>query len=126
MARVSGVQHVAVTVDDLASALEFYVGLLGLEVLPRPDLPFEFAWLRAGAQEVHVGVGEPNPSRRNHFALEVEDIDGFVARLEAGGVEVFRVDPPIVGAGRQAIVRDPAGNMVELNEPDAASRALRA
>lgn len=50
-----------------------------------------------------------------HFALEVDDVDAAVARLEADGVPAFfpPTDLDVVGV-RAALVRDPDGNAVEL------------
>jgi predicted enzyme related to lactoylglutathione lyase len=41
-----------------------------------------------------------------------------VEELEAAGVKV-RVSNYVPGAGRQAFLRDPSGNRIELNQPDA-------
>jgi catechol 2,3-dioxygenase-like lactoylglutathione lyase family enzyme len=54
----------------------------------------------------------PSPNGQ-HFALLVEDIDATVAELRAAGVTIS--DPSPVGAGRQAFVTDPSGNLVEIH-----------
>jgi len=46
----------------------------------------------------------------------VTDLDGAAAELRAQGVAV--TDPVGAGSGRQAFLADPAGNRVELQEPD--------
>ena len=51
-----------------------------------------------------------------HFALLVDDLDAAVAELRDQGLEVS--DPSPVGPGRQAFTADPAGNMIELNQPN--------
>jgi predicted enzyme related to lactoylglutathione lyase len=49
--------------------------------------------------------------------LRVADLDTAVADLEAAGVRVRRSEYT-PGAGRQAFLRDPSGNRIELNQPD--------
>lgn len=112
-----GVHHVAVVVDDLDAALEFY-GKLGARELDRPDFGFPGAWLQLGAQQVHLGVStDPVPNLFQHFALQVADLDACVADLQANGVKVDTI-PHMPGAGRQAFLHDPSGNMIELNQPE--------
>ena len=51
-----------------------------------------------------------------HFALRVDDLDDAVAELRAQGIKVDPI-PEAPGAGRQAFLTDPAGNLIELNQP---------
>ena len=114
-----GVHHVSLNVDDLDASLAFYVDQLGLEVLPRPDFGFPGAWLRSGPQELHLmEVEEHVAPQGQHFAFRVSDLDATKETLEKQGIEVSKIfDLP---NGRQAFMKDPAGNMLELNEPNAA------
>lgn len=57
------------------------------------------------------------PPVAKHFAIRVDDIDAAVTDLQDHGVEVYRV-PLICGAGYQAVLQDPFGNLVELNQPE--------
>ncbi len=115
--QLLGVHHVSINVVNLDAALKFYVDLLGLKPLPRPDFGFAGAWLAAGGQQLHlIQAGESHVSRGEHFAFQVGDIDGACAELRSHGLDVS--DPmALPGAGRQAFLRDPSGNVVELNEP---------
>jgi len=113
----SGVHHVSLNVDDLDACLAFYVDVLGLKVLPRPDFGFPGAWLAAGPQQIHLmQMPEHEAPQGQHFAFRVDDIDQASAELREAGVEVSKATE-IPGVGRQAFLRDPAGNMIELNEP---------
>jgi catechol 2,3-dioxygenase-like lactoylglutathione lyase family enzyme len=115
--NVAGLHHIALNVDDLDAATHFYVDQLGFPLLDRPPFDFPGAWLQAGEHQVHLMVMPGfEADRRQHFALRVDDLDAEVASLEAAGVEVFRA-AEVAGAGRQAFLRDPSGNRIELNEP---------
>jgi len=113
------VHHVSINVDDVDAAIEFYTKTLGLTKRPdRPDFGFGGAWLDAGGQQVHLIEGEPPPSKGQHFALQVADLDGAVAELRSAGLKVS--DPSPVGTSRQSFLRDPSGNQIELHQPASA------
>jgi catechol 2,3-dioxygenase-like lactoylglutathione lyase family enzyme len=114
--RATGVHHVSINVTDVDEAIGFYTDVLGLTVRgDRPDFGFGGAWLDVGGQQVHL-IESPVPQGLGqHFALRVDDLDGVVAELRSGGVEVS--DPSPVGTSRQAFLSDPAGNLVELHQP---------
>ena len=114
---VRGLHHVNVNVHDLDAALAFYVDQLGFELLPRPDFGFAGAWLQMGEHQLHLVVAaDAAIDPRQHFALEVADLDAACAELDAVGVS-YRRTPALPGAGAQAFLRDPSGNRIELNEP---------
>lgn len=111
-----GVHHVSINVRDAAEAVEFYTSVLGLTVRgDRPDFGFAGAWLDIGAQQLHLLEVPVPDDRGQHFAIEVDDLDGAVDELRAGGVHVG--DPTPVGTGRQAFLHDPSGNTIELHQP---------
>ncbi len=114
-----GVHHVSINVDDVEKAGPFYLEVLGMERLPRPDFGFPGLWLQCGGQQIHlIQVENHVAPDGQHFALCVDDIDAARRDLCAKGVVVSDViDSP--GAGRQAFFRDPAGNLIELNQPGA-------
>ncbi len=112
---ITGVQHVSINVDDTEAALAFYVEGLGLTPIPRPDIGIAGAWLIApNGVQVHLielpGGGNPN----NHFALDVVDIDAAIAAVREAGIEAGNWND--IGTGRQVFLRDPSGNIVELNQ----------
>jgi glyoxylase I family protein len=112
--KPAGVHHVAICVADAQKGLAFYRDVLGMTQLPRPDLGPGY-WLDAG-QQVHLMESDTPPCAANHFAIQVDDIDAAVTDLEQG-VEVHRI-PFIAGAGHQAFLHDPFGNLLELNQPE--------
>ncbi len=115
--KLQGVHHVSLNVSDVEEARRFYVDVLGLEEIPRPAFPFPGAWLRSGGQEIHLIRQEGHRAPEGqHFAFRVDDVDAAAKALAARGVSVGGpMDVP--GAGRQAFLRDPSGNLIELNQP---------
>jgi glyoxylase I family protein len=112
-----GVHHVSIMTPDVEAALAFYTDVLGLTVRDdRPDFGIGGAWLDAGDQQVHLVEGAVPSEAGQHFALRVGDLEAVVAELRGRGLDV--PDPFVTGVGRQTTVRDPAGNVVELNQPD--------
>lgn len=115
---VDAIHHVNLVVDDVPAAVRFYRDVLGLSALDRPDFGMDGAWLAAGATQVHLSIGTPPAADAlQHFAFAVGDLAAVVARLKDAGFDVFEV-PHTPGAGHQAFARDPAGNLVEFNQPD--------
>ena len=112
-----GVHHVSLNVDDLAAADHFYTAVLGFEPIARPDLGFPGSWLQAGPQEIHLlEFGAVPDDVGQHVAFRTNDLDAAIAHLRAAAVEVS--DPRSLPTGaRQAFLRDPSGNLLELNEP---------
>ena len=118
---VIGLHHVSVLVADTKVSLEFYQGVLGLEVdRSRPDLGYPGAWLKlADGRQIHL-LELPNPDaagerpqhggRDRHMALWVTDLGILVERLEQAGLSYT-----LSKSGRKALFcRDPDGNAVEL------------
>lgn len=122
MGNVLGLDHVSVIVKDAEHALKFYQTVLGLEVLPRPELGFPGYWLDLGhGQSLHI-MQLPDPDseserplhggRDRHFALRVDSIDAFAEQLEQMELEFTRSR-----SGRRALfTRDPDENALELFE----------
>ncbi len=114
-------------VDDVDAAVDFYTSLFQFEVAMQPAPGF--AMLRRGelrlllnSPEGGGGAGQtltdgsrPEPGGWNRFQLQVDDLDVAVANARKAGVEL-RGDVITGRGGRQALVPDPAGNLVELFE----------
>jgi lactoylglutathione lyase/glyoxylase I family protein len=64
---------------------------------------------------------DPWLARYNHFCLQVEGLDDFVALLESRGVAVTGRKTGN-DRSRQAWIKDPDGNLIELQEYTAESR----
>ncbi|MDP2623585.1 MAG: VOC family protein [Actinomycetota bacterium] len=111
-------------VDDVDAAIEFYRDRLGFAVTTHPAPGF--AALRRddlillldapGAGGAGTAGGNPAPGGWNRFQIQTADLDGLVTMLRDQGVTV-RGDLVEGGGGRQILVEDPAGNVIELFEP---------
>jgi glyoxylase I family protein len=111
-----GIDHVALNVDDVPAAVDFYTGVLGLtERDDRPDFGIAGAWLNAGDQQVHLIELPPPSDKGQHFALLYDDIGAVVDTLRTHGIKVS--DPAPSSPGRQqAFLNDPWGNAIELHQ----------
>jgi catechol 2,3-dioxygenase-like lactoylglutathione lyase family enzyme len=115
-------------VDDVDAAIEFYTGHLGFEVAMHPAPGF--AALSRGALRLLLnatgGPGgatrpmpdgrKPEPGGWNRIQLQADDLDGEIETLRAAGLR-FRNDIVTGMGGRQILLEDPSGNLVELFEP---------
>jgi catechol 2,3-dioxygenase-like lactoylglutathione lyase family enzyme len=121
----AALNHVSVVATDLAESMRFYVDELGLERLPTPDFGFPVVWLRAGDCQVHLFVRPGAPPSHAHFGLEISDFMRVYRRMK----ELDALDHVTFGnaiyelpdGGVQMYVRDPAGNLVELDLRDAST-----
>jgi catechol 2,3-dioxygenase-like lactoylglutathione lyase family enzyme len=114
---LTNIHHVAICVDDLDAALDFYTRVIGLTRADRPDsLPNPGAWLDLGAQQVHLLAGTARaPGTFQHFSVSVDSLDAVAEQLAPHGI-VLEDLQVVEGYGRQAFIRDPAGNLLEMYE----------
>ncbi len=127
---ISGFSHVTLLVTDIDAARRFYVDVLGLDELPRPDVLGPGAWFRVGDRQLHLGITDamPNgtPDALSHIAfhLDAADFEHRVRRIEERGGVLVRGVRSRVDFGvtvRAAFLRDPFGNLVELTDVGALS-----
>jgi diguanylate cyclase (GGDEF)-like protein/PAS domain S-box-containing protein len=97
------------------AAERFYVGVLGLERVPKPPALAVRGgcWFEGPTVRLHLGVdAEFRPATKAHPAITVDDLDVACQRIVAAGGEVRSAD------GLPGVARihtdDPFGNRVEL------------
>lgn len=119
-------------VTDARSAIDWYAGALGAEVVEDPiDMPdgrvghVELAvggarWMMADEFPDH-GVEAPDATRGAAVSLHltVDDVDAAAARVVAAGTTLDRGPEDSEQAGRVAVFRDPFGHRWFLNQPSA-------
>jgi catechol 2,3-dioxygenase-like lactoylglutathione lyase family enzyme len=111
--------------DDLDAAVAFY-HLLGFQVELRPSPAFAMLYrgdlrllLSTPASHAQVDGTMPEPGGWNRISLRIQDLDRVVEALRQQGVP-FRSDPATGVGVRLAVIEDPAGNPIELFEPQSA------
>jgi lactoylglutathione lyase len=117
------INHVSVNARDLQESVDFYVDLLGAELLPSPNFGVEVRWLALGRTQLHLFARDLQPSSHHHFAVTVDDLEPVYRAADRRGAfdrEAFGnhlVELP--GDVVQLYVRDPGGNLVEIDQQGA-------
>jgi catechol 2,3-dioxygenase-like lactoylglutathione lyase family enzyme len=111
-------------VDDVQAAVDFYTKHLGFQVntsaapafadVVRGPLRLLLSGpASSGARATPTDAATPG---RNRIHLVVDDLDAEIDRLRAVGLS-FRSDLISGPGGRQILLADPAGNLIELFQP---------
>ena len=106
MARLVGINHVALEVGDLEEALEWYRRIFEFQVVREANFP-HMAFLQMGDQFLNLTEGRSQPpDTHRHFGLVVDDKPAAREALEAAGAEIL--------PGRGLDFLDPWGNHVQV------------
>jgi lactoylglutathione lyase len=120
--RATGFTHVSVHAHDLDESVRFYKDLFGMEEIPAPGFPFPVRWLRVGDLQLHLFQSEDPAPQGHHFGIEVDDFEATYEKVGEMGAQIeegyFSNVYELPDGAVQIYVRDPAGNMVEVNWPD--------
>ncbi len=104
MPRLLGINHVALEVESVDDALEFYGRIFDLELRGRSA---RMAFIDIGDQFIALSEGRTQPpDRQRHFGLVVDDKEATRQALEAAGVAIQ--------PGRGLDFLDPWGNQVQV------------
>jgi catechol 2,3-dioxygenase-like lactoylglutathione lyase family enzyme len=120
--------NVRYMVDDVDQAIDFYTDMLGFTLLTsaspafadvkRGNLRLLLAGPASSAGRPMPDGQKPGPGGWNRIHFIVDDIDAEVGRLRDAGA-TFRNDVVTGPGGRQILLEDPSGNVVELFQPAA-------
>ena len=116
--------HVSISAIDLEESTLFYTEVFGAETIPTPNFGVPTRWLRLGDLQLHLflRLGLLAPTY-HHFGLAVDDFEAvFRIGNERGILDHTTFGThlrEIPGNIAQMYIRDPAGNVVEVNWPDA-------
>lgn len=122
----SDVASVRYIVDDVQTAIDFYTNHLGFTLrsahLPAfADVtrgPLRLLLSGAASSGARATPADAKAAGRNRIHLTVPDLDAEIDRLRDAGLD-FRSDVVAGPGGRQILLADPAGNLVELFTPAA-------
>ena len=116
-------------VDDVQEAVDFYTAHLGFTL--HSDAAPAFADVRRGPLRLLLSGPASSGARatpagaatagRNRIHLVVNDLDAEITRLHDAGLP-FSSEVTTGPGGRQILLADPAGNLVELFQPAAPRR----
>lgn len=119
--------HATLNCSDVGRSIAFYMTVLGLREVTRPDFDFRGAWLYRDGLGMMLHLIEDKRfdpprhkinSRVSHLAFRVTDVDRTLALLSEHGVEHVHKRLPTHGY-RQVFFHDPDGNVLEVGEwPD--------
>ena len=118
--------NVRYMVDDVGESVAFYTTVLGFELLTsaapafadvkRGNLRLLLAGPTSSAGRPMADGTKPEPGGWNRIHFIVDDLDAEVARLRSTGA-AFRNDIVEGPGGKQILLQDPSGNLVELFQP---------
>ncbi|PPA69053.1 VOC family protein [Jeotgalibacillus proteolyticus] len=120
-----GIHHVSIIVTDIERSMRFYEEVLGFERSnERPGFDFDGAWYQIGETQLHLIAFKEGKTLRGttsidsndgHFAIRVEDIEGFIKRMEENQVAILN-KPVNKTDWHQVFISDPDGNLIEFNQ----------
>jgi len=127
-----GVRYI---VSDLEAAVSFYKDLLDFTV----DIQVAPGFARLSKGKLHLylnkpgfgGAGQsmpdgtiPAPGAWTRIILEVNNLENYIATLNAKKAR-FRNELVEGQGGKQILLQDPSGNLIELFEPNEQGKSLR-
>jgi YD repeat-containing protein len=117
------VNHVSIHAEDMEESARFYEELFGMRRLPTPKFQQPVLWLALGDQQLHLLQRQDvEAPRAHHLALDVDDFDAvYRAAKERGLLDGDTWNRPAryhPAGWVQMYIRDPSGNLVEIDWPD--------
>ncbi|MET1000552.1 MAG: VOC family protein [Acidimicrobiia bacterium] len=113
-------------VDDVDESIVFYTKMFGFEVsmsaapafadVKRGNLRLLLSGPTSSAGRPMTDGTKPGPGGWNRIHFIVDDLDEEVSRLRADGAK-FRNDMVSGPGGKQILLLDPSGNVIELFQP---------
>jgi catechol 2,3-dioxygenase-like lactoylglutathione lyase family enzyme len=115
----SRINHVSINARDLRESVDFYMELLGAEPIATPNFGIPVQWLALGRTQLHLFEKDLQPTSHHHLGITVDDVEPVYRAAERRGAFDDRafgnrlVELP--GDVVQLYLRDPAGNLVEID-----------
>ncbi|MBB6454637.1 metallothiol transferase [Salirhabdus euzebyi] len=124
--KVTGFNHITLNVSDLKQSLEFYLGILGIELVHkgRMDAYLEWGsvWICLQERKDYPNYGVPQIGV-DHIAFSIEEINFHhaVEHLKKNNVPIVR-EPFEKGKGWVVNFLDPDGIQLELHTSNLSER----
>ena len=120
--KVTGFNHLSIGTKNLAESVKFYETVLGMQTIPSYNFGFKTKYLRCGDLQLHIFELEDKIPFYQHFAVDVDDFHAAYDAAKAMGAldsTAFRNPVNELPDGCvQMYLRDPSGNLVEIDWPD--------
>ena len=132
MSKIKKINHVAILVRDIDTALSFWQDQLGLKLDHIENVPSQaskVAFLPVGEGEVELvqptdpesGLAkflEKRGEGMHHLCIEVDDIDGMLFALKANDIRLINEEPLLLPGRKMAFIHPKAANgvLIELYE----------
>jgi catechol 2,3-dioxygenase-like lactoylglutathione lyase family enzyme len=120
--KVTGFNHLSIGTRNLAETVKFYETVLGMQTIPSYNFGFKTKYLRCGDLQLHIFELEDHVPFYQHFAVDVDDFHAAYDAAKAMGAldsTAFRNSVNELPDGCvQMYLRDPAGNLIEIDWPD--------
>jgi len=123
--KVKKLLHTRMRVSDMEQTIQFYTGVLGLEVIERKMSPrgSHLAFLRVPNSDELIELCSFPPSGPVkvqedlvHLTFQVENLDDTIAQLEAKGIALTEGPMKTSSGSRFVFIDAPDGYEVELIE----------
>lgn len=122
--KLTSLDHLVLTVQDLGQTVAFYTSVLGMEQSVSGQGRVS---LHYGSQKINLhlvgaefkpSARQPRPGSADLCFIVAQSIDEIGAELERKGIAI--IEGPVertgaVGSIRSVYIRDPDGNLVELS-----------
>ena len=119
----TGLNHVSVSASDLEESIDFYRELFGVEPIATPNFGFPVQWLRLGPNQLHIFKRPGSAPTYHHVALTVDDFEEVYEKARQrdsfDGTTFGHHLYELPGDVAQLYLRDPGGNLVEVDAPGA-------
>jgi methylmalonyl-CoA/ethylmalonyl-CoA epimerase len=132
MAIIKKLNHIAIAVDDISAALDFWENALGIKLDHIEDVPAQkaqVAFLPVGDSQIELvqptagdtGTAKFLQSRgpgMHHLCFEVDDIEAMLVNLRAKGIRLINEEPLELEDRRMAFIHPKSANgvLIELYE----------
>lgn len=121
--QATSLNHVSISSIDVEESVRFYTSLFGMERIDTYTFAFPTQYLRLGDVQLHIFQREQTSAPLfHHIALNVDDLEtAWLRAKEARVLDTTAFFSPIYelpDGSVQVYLRDPGGNLVELDWPD--------